>query len=51
MQDALNQYLDSTRDAIAKNIETFGFAIETMASVVADKRDVDARGSSAISRS
>lgn len=51
MQDALNKYLDSTRDAIAKNIETFGFAIETMASVVADKRDVDARGSSAISRS
>ena len=51
MQDALNQLLDSNRDAIAKSIETLGSAYETMASVVADVRDVATRSSSAISRS
>jgi len=51
MQDALNQYLDSNRDAIAKNIETLGSAYETMGSVVADVRDVAERSSFAISRS
>jgi hypothetical protein len=43
MQDALNQLLDSNRDAIAKSIETLGSAYETMGSVVADVRDVEAR--------
>lgn len=51
MQDALNQLLDSNRDAIAKSIETLGSNYETMASVVADVRDVATRSSSAISRS
>jgi len=51
MQEAVNQYLDSNRDAIAKNIETLGSAYETMGSVVADVRDVATRSSSAISRS
>jgi hypothetical protein len=51
MQDTLNQYLDSARDAIAKSIETVGSAYETMGSVVADVRDVASRSSSAISRS
>ncbi len=51
MQEALNQYLDSNRDAIAKNIEILGSAYETMGSVVADVRDVATRSSSAISRS
>jgi len=51
MQDALNQLLDSNRDAIAKSIETLGSAYETMGSVVADVRDVATRSSSAISRS
>lgn len=50
MQEALNQYLDSNRDAIAKNIETLGSAYETMGSVVADNRDVNSRSASAISR-
>jgi len=50
MQDALNQLLDSNRDAIAKSIETVGSAYETMGSVVADVRDVATRSSSAISR-
>jgi hypothetical protein len=51
MQDALNQLLDSNRDAIAKSIETLGSVYETMGSVVADVRDVATRSSSAISRS
>lgn len=51
MQDALNKLLDSNRDAIAKSIETLGSNYETMASVVADVRDVATRSSSAISRS
>jgi hypothetical protein len=51
MQDALNQFLDSNRDAIARSIETLGSNYETMASVVADVRDVATRSSSAISRS
>jgi hypothetical protein len=51
MQDALNQLLDSNRDAIAKSIETLGAAYATMSSVEADVRDVAARSSSAISRS
>jgi hypothetical protein len=51
MQDALNQLLDSNRDAIAKSIEILGSNYETMASVVADVRDVATRSSSAISRS
>ena len=51
MQEAVNQHLDSNRDAIAKNIETLGSAYETMGSVVADVRDVATRSSSAISRS
>lgn len=51
MQDALNQLLDSNRDAIAKSIETLGSNYELMASVVADVRDVATRSSSAISRS
>jgi hypothetical protein len=51
MQEAVNQYLDSNRDAIAKNIETLGSTYETMGSVVADVRDVATRSSSAISRS
>jgi hypothetical protein len=50
MQDALNQLLDSNRDAIARSIETLGSNYETMASVVADVRDVATRSSSAISR-
>jgi hypothetical protein len=51
MQDALNQFLDSNRDAIARSIETLGSNYETMASVVADVRDVATRSSSAINRS
>jgi len=51
MQDALKQLLDSNRDAIAKSIEILGSNYETMASVVADVRDVATRSSSAISRS
>ena len=51
MQDALNQLLDSNRDAIAKSIETLGSKYETMASVVADVREVATRSSSAINRS
>jgi hypothetical protein len=51
LQESVNQYLDSNRDAIARNIETLGSAYETMGSVVADVRDVATRSSSAISRS
>jgi hypothetical protein len=51
MQDALNQLLDSNRDAIARSIETLGSAYATMSSVVSDVRDVATRSSSAISRS
>lgn len=51
MQDALNQFLDSNRDAIARSIETLGSAYATMSSVVSDVRDVATRSSSAISRS
>lgn len=43
MQDALNQFLDSNRDAIARSIETLGSNYETMASVVADVREVSSR--------
>jgi hypothetical protein len=43
MQAALNQFLDSQRDAIAKSIETLGSAYATMGSVEADVRDVKAR--------
>lgn len=50
MQEALNQHLDSTRDAIAKSIENLGSAYETMSSVVADVRDVGTRGASALGR-
>ena len=51
MQDALNQFLDSNRDAIARSIETLGSAYASMSSVVSDVRDVATRSSSAISRS
>lgn len=51
MQEALNQHLDSNRDAIAKNIENLGSAYEIMAFVVADNSDVAKRSSSSISRS
>ncbi len=50
MRDALNQLLDSNRDVIAKSIETLGSNYETIASVVADVREVATRSSSAISR-
>jgi len=51
MQDALNQFLDSNRDAIARSIETLGSAYASRSSVVSDVRDVATRSSSAISRS
>jgi hypothetical protein len=43
MQAALNQFLDSQRDAIATSIETLGSAYATIGSVEADVRDVKAR--------
>lgn len=43
MQAALNQLLDSNRDAIAKSIETLGSAYATIGSVEADVRDVKAK--------
>jgi hypothetical protein len=48
MQDALNQFLDSNRDAIARSIETLGSAYASMSSVVSDVRDVRTRSSSTI---